>query len=135
MADMIYSDCKRRLLSELAALPLKIMLLGAAYEPDAAHAVLADVATHEITGDGYTAGGQALQNVSAQASGEGAVLVADAPLWPDSSISARYAVVYDATDGGDGALVRLLDFTELKASDGGPFEIVFDATDGVMRLA
>ncbi|NDY56344.1 hypothetical protein G3N56_06250 [Desulfovibrio sulfodismutans] len=134
MADLIYTDGKRRMLAHLAGQPLKIMLLGAGYEPDAAHAVLADVAAHEIVGEGYAAGGQALQNLAAQAVGAGAILAADAPLWPDSSISARYAVVYDATEGGDGPLLRLFDFTELKTSDGGPFEIVFDAT-GAMGLA
>lgn len=134
MADLIYADCKRRMLAHLADQPLKIMLLGDTYEPDAAHAVLADVSAHEIAGEGYAAGGQALQNVSASAIGTGAVLAADAPLWPDSSISARYAVVYDATEGGDGPLVRLLDFTEIKTADGGPFEIVFGAA-GMMGLA
>lgn len=53
--------------------------------------------TGEVTGTGYTAGGATLTGYNAAMSGDSAVLTFASPTWPNSTISAAGAVIYDAT--------------------------------------
>lgn len=61
--------------------------------PPSAHAVLADVVADEITGTGYTAGGTAI-TCTHEITGRRAALGVSEAVWPNSTITAKYAVLY-----------------------------------------
>lgn len=79
---------------------LKVMLLSA-YTFANTHATITDVlgAGTEATGTAYSAGGQALTSVTLSTSGTVTTLTAANPSWAASSISAAFAVFYDAQGG------------------------------------
>ncbi|MGZ4621450.1 MAG: hypothetical protein ACXVGF_04825 [Blastococcus sp.] len=79
---------------------LKVLLLSA-YTYANTHATMADVlgAGTEVTGTGYTAGGQALTSVTLVTSGTTTTLDAADPAWASSTITASFAVFYDAQGG------------------------------------
>lgn len=82
---------------------IKVALTTSSYTPDQdAHDYFNDV-TNEITGTGYSAGGQALSGKTITYTGvtNKFVLDCDDPSWPTSTITARNAVFYDATPGSD----------------------------------
>ena len=56
--------------------------------------VWADVSAHEVTGPGYTAGGQQLTGVAITPSADATVLGANLVEWLNSTITARWAVLY-----------------------------------------
>lgn len=136
MPDMIYDSARLRVLDgtiDLDSHMLKLALLAATYEPDAAHATWADVSAHEVAGAGYVAGGKPLANVALTQTGAVVALDADDAAWTGSSLTARYAVLYDAT-ATNSPLIRLFDFGADKSSDGGAFEVVFSST-GILALS
>lgn len=79
---------------------LKVMLLTA-YTFANTHATMADVlgAGTEASGTGYTAGGQALTGVTFTTSGTTTTLTCANPSWSASTITAAFAVFYDAAGG------------------------------------
>jgi len=111
------------------------MLLSSAYTPNQdSHDYLDDVVANEVTGTGYTAGGQALasKTVTYDAATNTTKFDAADVTWSSSSVTARYAVVYDdsgATNASK-ALIAYYDFTTDRASSNGDF-IVRWGTDGV----
>ena len=80
---------------DLAAGPLRVMLVAVGYRPLPEHATRADVAGWEVTGLGYKAGGQLLNKRLV----EGALL-ADDLLWLRCSVRAAGGIVYQA-DGDE----------------------------------
>src|SRR6478735_11373964 len=77
---------------------IKVMLLSSAYTPNQdSHDYLDDVVANEVTGTGYTAGGQALasKTVTYDAATNTLILDAADTVWAGSTVTARYAVVYD----------------------------------------
>lgn len=117
-------------LNDSANTSVNCALLADTYTPDLdAHQMWADVSADEIdasTNDGYSAGGQALTTMSlTRASGsQDSVFDADNVTWSNSTITARYAVLYEA---GSGALISLVDFEQLEDSENGDFSIEWDA--------
>lgn len=117
--------------------PIKVMLCSSAYVPDQdAHQTKADV-TGEITGTGYTAGGAALANktITYDAASNTTILDADDVVWTNSTLTARYAVIYDdygATDA-DKLLLGYVDFGQNMSSSNGDFKIVWDVA-GIFRF-
>jgi len=114
---------------------IKVMLLSSAYTPNQdSHDYLDDVVSFEVTGTGYTAGGQALTsktNVYDAATNTVKFDAADVT-WSSSSITARYAVVYDDSPATNGTkpLIAYYDFVTDRASSNGDFVIRWNA-DGV----
>ena len=86
----------------------KIMLLDDGHTPDADHTKKTDIVGDEISGTGYTAGGETLTNVTWSKSGSTVTFDADDVIWSDSTFTARYAVIYDSTN--EDYLVCLFDF-------------------------
>lgn len=86
---------------------IKCGLTTVTYVPDQdAHDFWNDVTANEISGTGYTAGGDTLTNktvtTSAYAGGTNVfTLDADDATWTTSTLTARVAVVYDATPATD----------------------------------
>jgi len=117
---------------------LKVMLCTSGYTPDQdAHDYKNDV-TNEITGTGYTAGGATLGSKSLTYTGATNKTVLDAAdvQWPSSSLTARTAVLYNATGGGADASRGLIGYQQSDAdiiSSGGNFDIVWNAS-GIMEI-
>lgn len=103
---------------------LKVALCTSSYTPNRdTHAVFSDV-TNEVTGTGYTAGGQALASVTVNydATNHKTVLNSANPSWPGSTITARIAVIYDSTTS---KLLCWIDFGADRSSSAGPFDLDF----------
>lgn len=117
--------------------PIKVMLCSATYVPNQdTHQTKADI-TGEVTGTGYTAGGQALANktITYDPAANTTILDADDVVWPNATITARYAVIYDdngATDA-DKLLLGYVDFGQDVSSTNGDFKITWDA-GGIFRF-
>lgn len=110
---------------------LKVMLCTSAYTPDQdAHRYKSSV-TNEVTGTGYTAGGATLTTVAITYTGATNVLKIDADdtSWGASTITARYAVIYDSTPGADATrpLIGYIDFGADVVSTAGTFLISWDS--------
>lgn len=117
---------------------IKIALVSSAYTPNQdAHDYWDDVSTNEVSGTGYTAGGATLTSKTVSYDSGSNVIVLDAAdaVWAASTITARYAVIYD--DAGAAAaqkvLVGYIDFGSDQSSTNGNFTVTFDAT-GIVRI-
>ena len=114
---------------DLGSDTLKVMLCTSSYTPNqTTHTDTTDV-TNEVTGTGYTAGGATLGSVTATLSGTTLTLDAADSTWADSTITARYAVVYDDT-ASPKTLICYVDFGEDVTSTAGEFKITWDG-DGI----
>lgn len=117
---------------------IKVALVGSAYSPNQdTHDYLDDVIANEVTGTGYTAGGQALasKTITYDAANNVTVLDAADVTWGSSTITARYAVIYDdaGATNSQKALLGYVDFGSDQSSTSGNFTITWDAT-GIFRL-
>lgn len=118
---------------------LKIMLVnGYSFDQDA-HDYKNDI-TDEVTGTGYTAGGQALVNPTfTYTSGTNTwKFDADNPAWSASTIAAATgAVIYDDTPATAGTkpLICYIDFGTTKASSAALFTITFHVSNGINTMA
>lgn len=117
---------------------IKVMLLSSAYSPDQdAHDYLDDVVANQVTGTGYTAGGATLASKTITYDGANNVTVLDAAdvTWPSSTVTARYAVIYDDAGATNSQKVLLgyVDFGSDQSSTSGNFTITWDST-GIFRL-
>jgi hypothetical protein len=117
---------------------IKVALLTSSYTPNQdTHDYLDDVVANEVSGTGYTAGGATLASKTLTYDGANNVTVLDAAdvTWSASSITARYAVIYDATPGTNATrpLIGYVDFGSDQSSTAGDFTITWDST-GIVRL-
>ena len=116
---------------------IKVALLTSSYTPDQdAHDYLNDVSSYEVSGTGYTAGGNTLASKTATYDSATNVIILDAAdtTWASSTITARYAVIYDSTGtASTSALIGYVDFGSDQASTNGNFTITWDAT-GIVRI-
>jgi len=76
---------------------------------------------NEVTGAGYTAGGQTLTGYTASLDGSAAIIGFNDPVWSNSTITARGCVIYDATNGNK--IRAVLDFGSDITSTNGPFTV------------
>ena len=112
---------------------VKCALLSSSYDPIG----MGDqnwlmVSGWEISGTGYTAGGVTLTDITLTVQ-TGTVFRcwASECSWADSTITARYAVIYDSTSG---YLLSYVDFGEDKSSSNGLFKIDFDDMNGIFQI-
>lgn len=104
---------------------IKLMLLTEAYVPDKLnHKVLADVVGNETAGSGYTAGGQTITNRTIATVDDTVYFNGDDVAWLESSVEARYAVIYDNTKVNK-PLLLCLDFGKTKTSSNNIMQIRF----------
>lgn len=92
--------------------------------------------TNEVTGPGYTAGGNTLTRVDPTSSGTTAFVDFADTSWTGASFTARGALIYNATDGN--RAVCVLDFGSDKTVSNGTFTIQFptpDAANAIVRIA
>jgi len=93
-------------------------------------------ATNEVSGTGYSAGGQALTTVAPTSSGTTAYLDFNDETWTSSTITARGALIYNSDQSNKA--VAVLDFGADKTSTAGDFTVVFptaDASNAIIRIA
>ena len=96
--------------------------------------------TNEVSGTGYTAGGNTLTNVDPTTSGTTALTDFADTTWSSASITARGALIYNSstTAGTANRAVAVLDFGADKTSTSGDFTIQFpaaDASNAIIRIA
>ena len=92
---------------------------------------------NEVTGTGYTAGGEGLTNVTPTSTGTTAFAEYGDIKWTTSTITARGALIYNDTATGDPTLL-VLDFGSDKSSSAGDFSVVmptYNATSALIRIA
>lgn len=110
---------------------IKVALLSSSYTPNQdTDDYWNDVSSYEVTGTGYTAGGATLANKSVTYTSGTNVTKFDADdvSWTSSTITARYAVIYDSTGtASTSALIGYVDFGSNQSSSSGTFSIVWDA--------
>ena len=100
-------------------------------------ATTAYTTSNEVTGTGYTAGGNTLTRVDPTSSGTTAFTDFADTTWSSSTITARGALIYNASAAGDPAVI-FLDFGADKTSTNGDFTVVFptaDASNAIIRIA
>ena len=93
-------------------------------------------ATNEVTGSGYTAGGNTLTNVTPTTSGTTAYTDFADTTWSTATITARGALIYNSTNSDRSVVV--LDFGSDKTSTAGDFTIQFPAaaaSTAIIRIA
>ena len=118
---------------------IKVALLTSAYAANQdTHDYLDDVIGSEVIGTGYSAGGSTLSGKTLTYDGASNVTVLDAAdvTWAGSTITARYAVVYDdaGATNAQKPLLGYVDFGSDQSSTNGNFTITWDAT-GIFRLS
>jgi len=97
--------------------------------------------TNEVSGTGYSAGGQALTNVDPTTSGTTAFCDFADETFSTATITARGAMIYNTTTAGSPGTtdsVVVLDFGGDKTSTAGDFTIQFptaDASNAIIRIA
>lgn len=118
---------------------IKVALLTNAYTPNQdTHDYFDDVSSNEVAATGgYSAGGNTLANKTiTYDSGTNVIkLDADDVTWSTSTITARYAVVYDASPATNATrpLIGYVDFGSDQSSTNGNFTITWDST-GIVRI-
>lgn len=121
---------------DVSADSLKVMLLSA-YTYANTHATMADVlgAGTEATGTAYVAGGQALTGVTLSSSGLVTTLTCTSPSWSSSTITAAFAVFYDAQGGTNATNYPICywDFGGNQSSSNGAYTLTINAS-GLVTL-
>jgi hypothetical protein len=93
--------------------------------------------SNEVSGTGYSAGGNTLTRVDPTTSGTTAFTDFADTTWSSSTITARGAMIYNDSASGNPAVV-ILDFGSDKTSTNGDFTVVFptaDASNAIIRIA
>jgi len=118
----------------------KIALYTAAASLDATTTVY--TTSNEVTGTGYTAGGNTLVIGTSPTSGNNTASIPTAYIsfnnssWPNATFTARAALIYNATQGNN--TVAVLDFGSDKTVSNDTFQIVFptaDANSAIVRIS
>jgi len=115
---------------------IKVMLCTSSYTPNQDTHIYKDVSiTNEVTGTGYVAGGATLTNktIGYTAATNVTKLDADDVTWANSTITARYAVIYDDTPAANKPLLGYVDFISDQVSTAGPFTIEWN-TGGILAI-
>ncbi len=139
MADLIFNNYFESLLNAVinhSSDTLKVALVEAAYTPDRDNHDFFDDVTNEITGTGYTAGGETLAGKAVtqdDTNNEGKFDATDTA-WTTATFTARGAVLYKDT-GVDttSPIICYFDFGSDKVVTAGTFTIQWHA-DGILTI-
>ena len=104
----------------------KMLLVTSSYTPDKIHDKRNDI-TNEVSGTGYTAGGNAVTVTVAQDNTNSRVTIDfTVTSWTSSTITARGGVIYKSRGGASSAdeLVCYLDFGDDVTSSAGTFAVL-----------
>jgi hypothetical protein len=120
----------------LAAQSLKCALYTNAATLDATTSVYITSDEVSDSGTNYTIGGNTLTNVAISVDGTTAIFDADNVTFPNATISAQAALLYNANNAN--SAIAVLDFGGVKTSTNGTFELQFptaNSTAGLIRIA
>jgi hypothetical protein len=120
----------------LAAQTLKCALYTNAATLDATTSVYITGNEVSDSGTNYTIGGNTLTNVAISVDGTTAIFDADNVTFPNATISAQAALLYNNSSAN--AAIAVLDFGGVKTSTNGTFELQFptaNASAGLIRIA
>ena len=120
----------------LAAQTLKCALYTNAATLDATTSVYITGNEVSASGTNYTTGGNTLTNVAISVDGTTAIFDADNVTFPNATISAQAALLYNANNAN--SAIAILDFGGVKTSTNGTFELQFptaNASAGLIRIA
>ena len=98
-------------------------------------ATTAYAVANEVSGSGYTAGGEAMTGMAVTLDGSTAIFDADNVSWANATITAQAAVIYN--NSFSNAAIAVLDFGGNKTSTNGTFEIQFpnaNASTALIRI-
>lgn len=135
MSSGIYNRFNANLMNkevDLEADTIKVMLLDDSHSFTATHNQKSEIVANEISGTGYTAGGEEL---ASKAVTQGATTKWDAAdvEWTTATFTAYHAVIYDDTLTNDD-LICSIDFGAAKSVTAGTFKIQWHA-NGIVSLA
>ena len=90
--------------------------------------------SNEVSGTGYSAGGETLTSKVVTTTGTTAYFDADDPTWTSASFTARGALIYNSTNGDKA--IAVLDFGGDFTVSSGTFKIVFPAAgaNAIIRI-
>ena len=96
--------------------------------------------SNQVSGTGYSAGGNTLTNVTPTVSSTTALTDIADTTWSSSTITARGALIYNSstTAGSANRAVAVVDFGSDKTTSAGDFTITFptaDASSAIIRIA
>lgn len=115
---------------------IKVALYTSATAPDPTWATISQVTCTEVTGTGYTAGGETVTTPALTQSGSNIKYTGDNITWTYSSTgfsNARYGIIYK--DTGTGTTSTLIGYYDLLTNQGNtvvPFSAIFDPTLGII---
>lgn len=92
--------------------------------------------TNETSGTGYTAGGAVITSAAVSLSGSVAIVDFDNVEWANSTINARYALIYNSSKAN--RAIAVLDFGSLKSTAASTFRVVIPAptaSSAIIRIA
>jgi hypothetical protein len=116
---------------------IKVALFTNAHAPDQDVDVFYDAAhgMTEVTGTGYSAGGATLGTKTLDYTGATNVIKFDAAdtSWANSTITARYACIYDDTPAANKPFLGYVDFGADVSTTNGTFAITWDAA-GILTI-
>jgi len=110
---------------------VKVMLLTSTAAPDQDTWIYKSSVTNEITGTGYTAGGQAIASPTATYTAAGNISTFDAAdtVWSGSTLTARYAVIYyDTGTAATSPIIGIINFGADVSSTAANFTITWNAS-------
>jgi len=90
--------------------------------------------SNEVSGTGYTAGGETLTNTAVSTTGTTAHFDADDPTWTSASFTARGALIYNTSNSNKA--IAVLDFGGDFTVSSGTFKIIFPAAgaNAIIRI-
>ena len=129
MASLVYNSCIRDAVVgniDFDTDTFKMLLVTSTYTASKSHAKRSDI-TSEVTGTGYTAGGNACSvSVAATDNTNNDVEISfTVTSWTSATITARAGVIYKSRGGASSAdeLVGYVDFTSDVSSTNGTFAV------------
>ena len=135
MASGIYTILKTNLMNKLVNLAtdtINIALLTSSASFTASNTLFSNISANEISGTGYTAGGQALTSLSVSTSGTTAVWTAANSSWPSSTFTTAFAALYDISASNN--LICLFDFGGNISVSSGTFTVAWSGS-GIITLS
>jgi hypothetical protein len=116
---------------------IKVALTTSSYTPNQDTHDYFDDITNQVSGAGYTSGGATLASKTVTYTSGTNTQAFDAAdvTWTSSTVTARYAVIYDSTGvSSTSALIGYVDFGADVTSSGGDFTIQWNAS-GIFTIA
>lgn len=130
----LYSHFPEHALKELIDLgapdAIKVALCTSSYTPSQDNHDFFDDITNEVSDGNYVAGGATMGSPAITLTARVLKFDGDDVQWASSTITARYAIIYDSTpsNGGNKPLIGYVDFGEDKVSENGTFKIQWNAS-------